>query len=532
MVPLIKFSKLWLAMLMVMSSVSVRAEVNPLNIDELILKATQTHPLVNAARADELAAEEGVKAAKLSLWATPTITAGHDSTDGAISTVTLRQPLWTGGKLTADINRSIYDQKAATAYIFDQQNTVAKNTIDIWQNYVYAIALQELYTSNLERLREFEAMMQRRVDQGVSARIELDLVKNRILQDYNSYQGALEQERVAGARLAQLVGENLGTKKYNVTLKMLTDYAKTQSVNFESLVFGSSGATHPSVIRQFYQVESAKQEVKSQNASRYPTVYVQYQHTFKLEQKSDSGDFSMGMSYDPGAGFSNMALARASEARAQSLVQTQEAARRNVMESLQTQYQEFVSSKDKERSLTSAIEGAQIVVDSYGRQFIAGRKTWLEVLNAVRELSDYQRQLLEVQAQMVASFYKLQVDFGAMPWQKDHQVLFEPVTEFRPYRSFKDWAQSQKGRIRPFKDLPTNTLPPPSEPEPEWQLDDSAFASDEELIDGEINEGVGIDPAELTDEPPAADEPTTESSKTKPTDESSKQDKPLATPKQ
>ena len=49
----------------------------------------------------------------------------------------------------------------------------------------------------------------------------------------------------------------------------------------------------------------------------------------------------------------------------------QEAARRNVMESLQTQYQVFLSAKDKERSLVSAIEGAQIVVDSYGRQFIA-----------------------------------------------------------------------------------------------------------------------------------------------------------------
>jgi adhesin transport system outer membrane protein len=508
MVSVIKFSKLWLAVLVIMSSMPARAEVNPLNIDELILKATQTHPLVNAARADEVAAEEGVKAAKLSLWATPTVGASHDSEDGLISTVTIRQPLWTGGKLTADINRSIYDQKAATAYIFDQQNTVAKNTIDVWRGYVYAIALQELYTSNLERLREFEAMMQRRVDQGVSAKIELDLVKNRILQDYNSYQGALEQERVAGARLAQLVGENLGTKKYNITLKMLTDYAKTQSVNFETLVFGNSGATHPSVVRQFYQVESAKQEVKSQTASRYPTVYAQYQHTFKLEKQSDSGDFSVGMSYDPGAGFSNMALARASEARAQSLVQTQEAARRNVMEGLQTQYQEFISSKDKERSLLSAIEGAQIVVDSYGRQFIAGRKTWLEVLNAVRELSDYQRQLLEVQAQMVASFYKLQVDFGAMPWQKDHQVLFEPITEFRPYRSFKDWTQSQKGRIRPFKDLPTDSVPPPTEPAPEWQLDESAFVSDDELTDSDIDGGEGIASEELTDSEKSSDTST------------------------
>ncbi|MDO4896011.1 MAG: TolC family protein [Moraxella sp.] len=477
-----------------MTSWGASAEVNPLNIDELIIKATNTHPLVNSARADELAAQEGVKAAKLSLWATPTVSAGHDSQDGVISTVTIRQPVWTAGRLTANINQSIYDEKAATAYIFDQQNIVAKNTIDIWQSYIYAIALQELYTANLERLREFEAMMKRRVEHGVSARIELDLVKNRILQDYNSYQGALEQERVAGARLAQLVGESIGTKEYHITLNMLTDYAKTQSANFESMVFNSSGATHPSVVRQFYQVESAKQEAKSQLASRYPSMYVQYQHTFKLEQRSDKGDFSAGMSYDPGAGFSNMALARASQARALSLSQSQEAARRNVMESLQTQYQEFISAKDKERSLTSAIDGAQIVVDSYGRQFIAGRKSWLEVLNAVRELSDYQRQLLEVQSQMVASFYKLQVDFGAMPWQKGHKSIIEPVTEFRPYRAFVDWTQSQKGKLARPKITPSAH----DEPLPEWTLDESAFANNDAQIDTDIDggEGVAVEPTE------------------------------------
>lgn len=482
-----KFSKLWLGIIMVLMS-QAHGEVNPLDIDELILKATNTHPLVNAARADEVAAQEGVKAAKLGLWPTPTISAGHTPDDGVVSTVTIRQPVWSGGRLTANINRSIYDEKAATAYIFDQQNTVAKNTIDIWRGYVYAIALQELYTANLTRLREFEAMMQRRVEHGVSARIELDLVKNRILQDYNAYQGALEQERVAGARLAQLVGESLGTKKFNVTLKTLTDYAKTQSVNFENMVFNSSGATHPSVVRQFYQVEAAKQEAKSQAASRYPNVYVQYQHNFYLQKRHDSGDFSMGMSYDPGAGFSNMALARASEARALSLAQSQEAARRNVMESLQTQYQEFVSAKDKERSLLSAIDGAQIVVDSYGRQFIAGRKTWLEVLNAVKELSDYQRQLLEVQSQMVASFYKLQVDFGAMPWQQGHRSLSEPVTEFHPYRQFVDWVDTQKDKFKRRK-KPENTT---TEELPEWTLDESAFANDDSELQSDIQEGEAI----------------------------------------
>ena len=57
------------------------------------------------------------------------------------------------------------------------------------------------------------------------------------------------------------------------------------------------------------------------------------------------------------------------------------------------------------------------MLKSYERQFIAGRKNWLDVLNAAREESQYKQQLLQTQIQMVAAFYKLQIDLGQMPWQ-------------------------------------------------------------------------------------------------------------------
>lgn len=458
------------------------AQINPLDLDALLIRATQTHPLVNAAKADEMAAVEGVKAAKLGMLPTPAISTAHDKENGLVSTVSIRQPLWTGGRLTAQINQSVYDNKAASAYVFEQQNTVAKNTIDIWRSYIYAIALQELYIDSLARLREFEAMMERRVEQGVSAKIELDLVKNRIYQDQNSLQNAVEQERVAGARLAQLIGENLGSKNFNITMKSLTDYAKAQSANFETQVFGNSGNFHPSVVRQHFQVEAAKQEAKAQAASRYPNVYAQYQHTFEIENGENEGDFSVGMSYDPGAGFSSLALTRAATARALSLTQTQEATRRTVMENLQTQYQEFVSARDRERSILLAIDGAKLVVDSYGRQFIAGRKSWLEVLNAVREHTQYEQQLLEVQSQMVASFYKLQVDFGVMDWQEEYVSMHAPVSEFRPYRSFLSWASTNLPMVN--KENQTSPDSPTHEGGVDGanaSIDDEAFINQKDL---------------------------------------------------
>lgn len=413
-----------------------------MDVNALIGKAVATHPLVGSAVADEQAAVEGVRAAKLNFLPTPSVSASHDTTYGMVTRVGIRQSIWTGGKLTANVNQAIYDNKAATAYVYEQQNTVAKNTIDVWQSYIYAVALQALYRQNLDRLAQFEAMMQRRVAQGVSARIELDLVTNRILQDQNSLQGAQEQQKIAEARLEQMIGQSVDNAPGAVPLELLARYAKEQSAHFGEMAFANTGDAHPSVVRQRFAVEAAKQEVKAQRASRYPTVYVQYQYShYHEDDRKNDHDFSWGVSYDPGAGFSNLALEKASSARVQSLLQSTEAVRRTVMENIQTQYQLFVSSRDQELSLTAAAAGAQIVANSYQRQFITGRKSWLEVLNAVREQAQYQQQLLQVQAQMVANFYKLQVDFGLMPWQNRH--VQPESSEFRPYLLLSEWLKYQ-----------------------------------------------------------------------------------------
>ena len=93
--------------------------------------------------------------------------------------------------------------------------------------------------------------------------------------------------------------------------------------------------------------------------------------------------------------------------------------------------------------MIAAVAGAQIVVSSYRRQFIAGRKSWLEVLNAVREHSQYQAQLVEIQTSIIAAYYKLQVDFGLMSWQQ-YGKSRESQSLYRPLDPVKNWLKSQE----------------------------------------------------------------------------------------
>lgn len=451
-------SRLWLVLLGVFLWAGQAQAKNPLNIDALIAQAVNSHPLVGSAQADKQATQSGVKAAKLNFLPAPTLTAQHNQEQGATTSLLVRQSIWTGGRLTADVNRAISDDKAAFAKILERQNEVAKNTIDIWQGYIYAVSLQQLYLENLEQLAEFEAMMKRRVAQGISANIELDLITNRILQDQNALQGAIEQQRIAEARLLQLIGEPIG-KTQELDMAALSSFAKANSAQFGVMAFADLSDRHPAVVRQKYEIEAAKYVAKAQEASRYPAVYVQYRNDYSHKTHRFEDNISIGLNIDPGAGLSSLALAQASNARVQSLMQSQQASKRAVMEGIQTQYQQFVSAKDQELSLLAAVSGAQIVLNSYRRQFVAGRKSWLEVLNAVREKTQYEQQLRQTQAQMIASFYKLQVDFGLMSWQQ--QAISQMNEESTPYRLF-DSAQNYLKRTGLPKNHVLNDFENPS----------------------------------------------------------------------
>jgi adhesin transport system outer membrane protein len=65
--------------------------------------------------------------------------------------------------------------------------------------------------------------------------------------------------------------------------------------------------------------------------------------------------------------------------------------------------------------LDQSVRGSDKVLESYQRQFQAGRKSWLDLLNAVRELAQNQYALADAKASMAAAMLRLQIRMGQDP---------------------------------------------------------------------------------------------------------------------
>jgi adhesin transport system outer membrane protein len=73
----------------------------------------------------------------------------------------------------------------------------------------------------------------------------------------------------------------------------------------------------------------------------------------------------------------------------------------------------LVNARLRMSAIQKAVEGSELVLASYKRQFEAGKKNWLDVLNAVRELAQNQYNQADTRGQLMGAMYRLQLRMGS-----------------------------------------------------------------------------------------------------------------------
>lgn len=411
-----KYILLFTAMCSIQTSYAL---VTNININDIVEQAIEKHPLVLAAKSEAKSTDEGITAAELKRFPELTIETTGGTTD-PVSALTIQQSIWSGGKIDRTIDQANYDTFVARANVEEQRYTIATKVLDSWQSFVKATNKKQVQVNTLEELNRFENIMSRRVNAEVSARIELDLVVNRILQAQDAYEANIQQQKIALSRMQQLIGETISKNVLNqsVDIDLLAARVDQESKKMTESTIVAASDKHPSVIKKNYEIESAKAKSEVDKANIYPQLFARYQHTYDYGSNESNNNFVVGFQYAPGAGFSSYSLARASKERVKSYQQNKEAAKREVIESLQVDYQQFITARDRKRALVSSVDGALILKESYERQFIAGKKSWLDVLNSVKELDQYENQLVEAKVDYIVAFYRLKLGLGLLPWQK------------------------------------------------------------------------------------------------------------------
>jgi adhesin transport system outer membrane protein len=160
-----------------------------------------------------------------------------------------------------------------------------------------------------------------------------------------------------------------------------------------------------------------RRSLDAKNAEAFPQVY--FRVVKPIGGSSSISDLSttyfVGLRYTPGPGFANLIEAQAIGTRIDGAEQAIDTAIREMQQTLQTDREEFVNARNRIEALEKSVASSAVVLESYQRQFQAGRKQWQDLLNQVRELVQNQYALADAQASMVGAQARLQIRMGQVP---------------------------------------------------------------------------------------------------------------------
>ncbi len=366
----------------------------PPSLEAAINIVTRNYPSVKSGRAALRAASSDVKAAK---WLRFPSLSGNlaylDSDVNPDPQLIVESPIWTGGRIRSNIRRAKASEDATSA---EYVATVEQLAVTTSQTYFQIAALTQREQLLADSLREHQRLvetMERRVQQEVSPLADLELARSRAAQIEQEYTNARSQRETALRVMAELVADpsyDLGPiPLYNPQLELPDREA------FEN----QAAAFDPNLRRLSAQADVARAELDARKASILPQVNAQYSYDNVFGSR-----VGVVVRAQTTGGLSQVSEINSARLRIQSALENRRQAEQQLRRDVAADLIEYDSSKARASISTRASDTAARVSESYTRQFIAGRRSWLDVMNALREAVNAQigKSDAEVSAQAAA----------------------------------------------------------------------------------------------------------------------------------
>ena len=380
-------------------------------ISTILNDAYRHYPSITASEKMVLGAKAQIESAKWNYFPTPSVDFSQRS-GGRGETYRIDQPLWTGGKLDALSDLAYARGDEAKHTLGESSYALAQKVLSVLQYFIQADGEIKAFTKGKEDLESLAKMLGRRVEAGVSSESDQALISARIFQIEGDLMMAVQKYEMTKSQLELLTGKKmkcgLAFKKDRL-LKKKISLGQTEQAMLR---------THPTLKKMTAQISIANAEKSSADAAVMPNVSLRAEHTrgSLYEDNPNENDtlVYVAVSFNPGAGlsaFSNKESAKYKVMQAQDERRTQEQELKN---GLVMDYTDYISANNRLESMLSTIESSEKVLDSYKRLFIAGKRQWLDLVNASREVTMNYISLAALRATLISSSYRLALHAGKL----------------------------------------------------------------------------------------------------------------------
>jgi adhesin transport system outer membrane protein len=379
---------------------------NPADVPSALVDALeiigQNYPSVRGAKAGLSAAAADIRGAKWQRFPSLSVETNFvDSGNRIGPAVAVSAPVWSGGRIGANIKRANAQFDASLARY---REVVVGLSVEATQTY-FEIARfarrQALLEESLGEHGKLVASMERRVAQEVSPLADLELARSRYAQIEQDLTVARAQHQAALFAFAELIGDP------DYQLGNVPEYTKAIELSARETLMSDALTYDPTLRRLLAEVTAGRAEVTAAKAAIFPQLNAQYSY-------NDVFGSQVGFvaRLETSGGLSRFAAVDGARARLENLTAQAGVAERQIRQRINSDLTEFDASQARAKVSLNASQISNRVSESYMRQFIAGRRSWLDVMNALRETLSARLGLADAEISSMSSFVRLSLRTG------------------------------------------------------------------------------------------------------------------------
>ena len=388
-----------------------------LSFEQALRIAADTHPSIAQRLSEQGASEYGATGARWQRWPGLSVSSSRGPLGSTLTELQLEQPLWSGGRITANINAAEARAEAARNSVAEARKVILERAINA---YAEAMRLQsrlliaDTAIADFEQLRD---MIDRRVESGISPKADAINVRARLQQSQSERMQMSLQLQNTRTELELLLGRRF------TALVVPPPLAKLSLNMDEALDIVLD--TAPELARLNAEERVAEEAIAATRSSLSPSLALRYQRVFGGGTFYATDQVFVGVTYQPGNGLSSFSAISEAESRRTGAVYAREAARLDLINRVRSLWQQADSSRRELSILNELVSSTQQVYESCLRQFPVGRRTWLELLLARRDATQAQYALADIRWIGFASQLKLELVTGQLA-ARDYRVIEEP----------------------------------------------------------------------------------------------------------
>jgi adhesin transport system outer membrane protein len=374
------------------------------HFDQILQSALASHPALQAKRSAQDAARADLEGAKWQRYPTLSVEGATPSSHQNSALVRIEQPLWSGGRISAGIDAAGNRLGAADAALDEERLNLSLRVIAAYSEALRQRGRQQYAIKGVQEHDKLLNIIRRRVTQEVSSQTDQRLAEARMYQAANDQSAAAQALSNALTQLSQLAGKPVSAIS-SLELNELNTPASLESALPQALSYS------PSLRRLSQEELAADADIVGKRAVYMPQLALRLEKS--TGQLSDSRAMLV-LFAQPGAGLSALSGVNAAIAKREALRMEHEAAERDTRERVTLDWTEWAAAGLRVDNAGRSSAMSTDVFESYTRQYVIGRKTWNDVLNAVRESTQSQFALEDARAQTIAASLRLSAQTGTL----------------------------------------------------------------------------------------------------------------------